>query len=433
MSSIGTLYTIDAQPHSKRIRATAAVAGLKLDEPTGYVHFETNKTPEYKAKFISGKIPALETKDGFCLVEGSAIARYVASLAPNSGLLGTSPTDAALVDQWVSFCDSEIASRSQLLRGILTGNSSVPYFKPLDSALRDRIFASCEILNTHLIHNTFLLPTNRLSLADITFAAVLRGPLEYVLGPKERAQYPAVVRLYETVVNHPTIAPIFGETKYAETPLQYVAPKKEKAPAPPPAAPKAPKEKKPVEKDDDDDDEPSAPAEPKAKNPLDDLPKSNFNLEDWKRAYSNMDTRGDAGSLKWFYEKFDPAGFSIWRVDFKYNDELTQVFMSSNQVGGFFNRLEASRKYLFGSVGVCGETNNSVISGVLILRGLDHKPVVDVAPDWESYEYKKIDLENPEDKAFFEGALAWDLEVDGKKWADGKNNLMILKWSKDEV
>ncbi|KAG8795228.1 hypothetical protein FRC12_016869 [Ceratobasidium sp. 428] len=413
MSSIGTLYTTDAQSHGKRV-----IAGLKLDSPTGYVHYETNKTPEYKAKFASGKIPALETKDGFCLFEGSAIARYVASLAPNSGLLGTSPTDAALVDQWVSFCDSEIASRAHLLYGLMT--HQMPYFKPLDTALRERIFTHIDILNTHLTDNTFLLPTNRLSLADITFAAVLLGPMKYLLDPAERAKYRSVVRLFETVVNHPAIKDVFGEVEYAKTALQYVAPKKEKAPAPPPAAPKAPKEKKPVEKDDDDD-EPSAPAEPKVKNPLDDLPKSNFNLEDWKRAYSNMDTRGDAGSLKWFYEKFDPAGFSIWRVDFKYNDELTQVFMSSNQIGGFFNRLEASRKYLFGSVGVCGEANNSVISGTLILRGLDYKPVMDVAPDWESYEYKKIDLENPEDKAFFEGALAWDLEVNGKKWADGKN------------
>ena len=95
--------------------------------------------------------------------------------------------------------------------------------------------------------------------------------------------------------------------------------------------------------------------------------------------------------------------------------------MSSNQIGGFFNRLEASRKYLFGSVGVLGETGNSVISGVFILRGLECKPVVEVAPDWESYAYTKIDLSNEADKSFFEAALAWDLEIDGKKWADGKN------------
>ena len=95
--------------------------------------------------------------------------------------------------------------------------------------------------------------------------------------------------------------------------------------------------------------------------------------------------------------------------------------MSSNQIGGFFNRLEASRKYLFGSVGVLGTANNSVIAGALIARGPEIKPVVEVAPDWESYTYERIDLENAEQKAFFEAALAWDLEVGDKKWVDGKN------------
>ena len=111
----------------------------------------------------------------------------------------------------------------------------------------------------------------------------------------------------------------------------------------------------------------------------------------------------------------------MWRCDFKYNEELTLIFMSSNQVGGFFNRLEASRKYLFGSLGVLGEANKSVITGVFITRGDDIKLTVDCAPDWESYEYKKLDLANDSDKKFFEDALAWDLELDGRKWADGKN------------
>ena len=96
--------------------------------------------------------------------------------------------------------------------------------------------------------------------------------------------------------------------------------------------------------------------------------------------------------------------------------------MSSNQIGGFFNRLEASRKYLFGSVGVLGTTGDSIITGALILRGQEVKPVIDVAPDWESYAYVKLDLKgNEDDRKFFEAALAWDLEIDGKKWVDGKN------------
>ena len=66
--------------------------------------------------------------------------------------------------------------------------------------------------------------------------------------------------------------------------------------------------------------------------------------------------------------------------------------MSSNQIGGYMNRLEASRKYLFGSIGVLGTTGSSIISGALILRGQEVKPVVEVAPDWESYAYVKLDL-----------------------------------------
>jgi elongation factor 1-gamma len=228
----------------------------------------------------------------------------------------------------------------------------------------------------------------------------------------------------ETVVNHPKLKGIYGETQYIEKAAQYVPPPKEKKetkPAPP-AAPKA--EKKPKAKaaeEDDDDDEPLVPEEPKAKNPLDSLPKSTFNLEDWKRTYSNKETRGADGAIEWFYKNFDSEGFSIWRVDFKYNEELTLTFMSSNQISGFFNRLEASRKYLFGSVGVLGANNASVISGVLILRGQEAKPVVEVAPDFESYTYKKLDIANADDKSFFEAALAWDLEIGDKKWADGKN------------
>jgi len=55
------------------------------------------------------------------------------------------------------------------------------------------------------------------------------------------------------------------------------------------------------------------------------------------------------------------------------------------QIGGFFNRLETSRKYLFGSVGVLGTTKNSIIPGALIARGQEIRLVVEVAPDWESY------------------------------------------------
>ncbi|KAG1842400.1 hypothetical protein DFJ58DRAFT_806464 [Suillus subalutaceus] len=417
MAPVGKLYCVSAMPQTK--------TGLELEIPE-YTHFSDNQKPEFLAKFPHGKIPAFESANGLNLTEGAPIARYLAGLAPNSGLLGSTPEDAAVVDQWVHFVESEISTQNDLISGML--RNFFPYSKGFHTVLVERQLRSLITLETHLSTRTFLVG-DRITLADITAAAVLQRVVAVTADADVRAKLINTIRFLETIVHQPKLEAIFGPTEYTEKALQYVPPKKEKAPAPP-AAPKEKKEKEKPKKaaeDDDEDDGNLVPEEPKEKNPLDLLPKSTFNLEDWKRAYSNKDTRGADGSLEWFYANFDKEGFSVWRVDFKYNEELTQVFMSSNQVGGFFNRLEASRKYLFGSVGVLGQANASIISGVFILRGQDSKAAVDCAPDFESYEYTKLDVfGNQEDKAFFEGALAWDLEVDGKKWADGKNLLIYV-------
>lgn len=424
MTSVGTLWTIPQQDYGRRIRAIVAFAGLSIDLPETYVHFETNKTPAFLAKFPHGKIPALETTDGFKLFETQAIARYIASLAPNTTLLGSNIKEAALVDQWSAFTDSELNAPGRIIFQLLIG-AITPYTKPVHTTMVERLERALNTVEKHLATRTFL-ATERITVADITLASVVQRQCSFVIDAPLRAKLPNLLRHYETIVNHPSLKAVFGETEFCEKARQYTPPAKEKKepkPAAKPAAAPAPKaEKKPKAKEvDDEEDDILVPEEPKAKNPLDSLPKSTFNLEDWKRAYSNKETRGAGGALEWFYENFDAEGFSAWRVDFKYNNELTQTFMSSNQIGGFFNRLEASRKYLFGSVGVLGQTNDSIISGALILRGQDVKGVVDVAPDWESYEYVKLDLSNAEQKAFFEAALAWDLEIDGKKWVDGKN------------
>ncbi|KAG6889325.1 hypothetical protein C0992_005651 [Termitomyces sp. T32_za158] len=433
-----TLWTVPVQASGRVIRAVAAIGGVPLEVPAQYEHYVDNKKPEFLAKFPHGKIPALETADGFKIFEGVPIARYgetnlylidrccrpdtnffsVAGLAPNAGLLGSDPKSAALIDQWMHLAELEVDLYTSLIRGLVSG-AIVPYNKPIHTTFVERQLRALKTLNAHLATRTFFVG-ERITLADIYVAAVVLRAADATLDASVRPELTHLIRHLETVANQSLIKDIFGPINYIEKALQYVPPAKEKKEAKPAAAPAPKAEKKPKEKEADEE-EPDVPAEPKVKNPLDDLPKSTFNLEDWKRQYSNSETRGAGGALEWFYKNFDAAGFSVWRVDFKYNEELSQTFMSSNQIGGFFNRLEASRKYLFGSVGVLGTANNSIITGAFILRGLEAQPVVDVAPDWESYEYKKLDLSNEADKAFFEAALAWDLEIDGKKWADGKN------------
>ncbi|KAI9571931.1 hypothetical protein HD554DRAFT_2070381 [Boletus coccyginus] len=422
MAPVGKLYSVPQMRQHKVIKSVAVLGGLELDIVADYKHHEDNRKPDFLAKFPHGKIPALEGPNGLNLTEGAAIARYLATLSPNANLLGTSLEEQALVEQWIHFAEYEINSPTQLAYQLLKG--TFVYNKAIHNTLIEHQFRALSTLEAHLLARTFLVG-ERITLADLHVAAAIFRAVGLTIDAEVRSKLVNTIRHLETVANQPKLKDIFGEIEYIEKAVQYVPPKKETKPAPAPAAPKEKKEKeKPKKKADEDEDEDDGnlvPEEPKAKNPLDSLPKSSFNLEDWKRAYSNKDTRGPDGALEWFYSNFDKEGFSVWRVDFKYNEELTLIFMSSNQIGGFFNRLEASRKYLFGSVGVLGEPNASIISGALILRGQDVKAVVDCAPDWESYNYKKLDLDSDDDKKFFESALAWDLDIDGKAWKDGKN------------
>lgn len=63
-------------------------------------------------------------------------------------------------------------------------------------------------------------------------------------------------------------------------------------------------------------------AEPKNTNPFDTLPKGTFDLDDFKRFYSNED---ESKSIPYFWQKFDPDHYSIWLGEYKYNNELTKV------------------------------------------------------------------------------------------------------------
>lgn len=336
----------------------------------------------------------------------------VAGLSDNSKLLGTDAKSAALVNQWVSFAEDEILNNGVQL--MLLCLNIIPYNKAAEQRIwanLDRAFAYVE---AELKKKTFIVG-HRVTLADLHLAASIGMVFARLGGVNFRSKYPNSVRYFNTITNQPQVLPIYKEFKFTEDNIKFVAPKKEEKPKAA-AAPKAEKPKAAPAPKDDEDDEPK-PA-PKPKNPLDDLPKSSFNLDEWKRTYSNEDTREKA--LPWFFEHFDAEGYSIVKLDYKYNDELQAVFQSNNLIGGFFARLEASRKYTMGTLGVFGENNNNLITGVLICRGKDPKSVLEVAPDADSYAITPLDISKPEDKKFFEDMMAWEAVVDGKAFADGK-------------
>ncbi|KAH3679404.1 hypothetical protein WICMUC_001024 [Wickerhamomyces mucosus] len=394
--SLGTLY---AGAHSRSILPAGLVREFNLDIK---VSAETDEA--YNRAFPLQKWPTFIGPKGFKLSESLAVNLY------NSKLLGKDTKEYAQIIQWASLANTEFLPNIAFAFKSLLGR--IPYNKKSVTDTLEYVNKVADILEARLTDYTYLVG-ERISFADLYVASLSFRGFEHLFGSEWRAKRPNFSRWFSTVIAHPILAPNFTDFKFAEKPVEYQAPKKEKAPKQqaPKAAPKAEEEEpKPVE-------------EKKPKHPLELLGKSTkFNLDEWKRTYSNEETRETA--LPWFWEHYDPSEWSLWKVDYKYNDELTLTFMSNNLLGGFFNRLSGSTKYLFGSGVVYGENNNNGIVGVFLIRGDKHEPAFDVAPDWESYEFTKLDASNPETKEFIDDIFAWDkpIKVNGelREVADGK-------------
>jgi elongation factor 1-gamma len=355
----------------------------------------------------------------------------VASQNEKTSLLGKTKQDYATILRWMSFANTEVLSPlGGWFRPILGRD---PYNKKNVDDSQKAALKAVHVLEEHLMTHTYLVG-ERLTLADLFSASILARGFQYFFDKTWREENPNVTRWYETICNQSSYSSVAGKLEFIAEAIKNVAPKKEgqEKKKEPKAAPK-PKAAEPKDEEEED-----APAAPKAKHPLEALPKATFVLDDWKRKYSNEETREVA--LPWFWENANFEEYSLYKIDYKYNDELTQVFMSSNLTGmypapvlkfrkltssgGFFARLEGSRKYIFGACSVYGQANDSVIQGAFVIRGQDALPAFDVAPDYESYEFTKLDPTKAEDKEFVNDAWAWDkpITVKGKtyEWADGK-------------
>ncbi|KAL5360894.1 hypothetical protein BJX96DRAFT_151025 [Aspergillus floccosus] len=406
--AFGKLYGLPDNPRtiSILVAAKANDVDLKLVETQANANADFNKSAEFTRINPVGKIPAFEGANGYTLSEAIAIAVYVTSQNEKTTLLGKTKQDYASILRWLSFGNSEILPRMAGWYRPLLGLDA--YNKKNVEDASKVALKNLGVLNTYLTANTYLVG-ERITLADLFVASLLTRPFATVVDKKVRDEHPAVTRWYKTIVNQPAFKAVVPSPVFVEECIKYTPPKKEEKPkkeaAPAAAAPAAPAAEEPK----------------KPKHPLEALGKPEFVLDEWKRQYSNEDTRPVA--LPWFWQNYKPEEFSLWAVDYKYDSELKLTFMANNLIGGFHARLEGSRKYLFGAQSVYGTNYDCVIRGVFLVRGQEHVPAFDVAPDWESYDFKKLDPSKEEDRKLVDDMWAWDVPVtvNGKEypWVDG--------------
>jgi len=417
--SSGTLYTYPENFRAYKGLIAAKYSGANVTVDPNFVFGETNKNEDFLKKFPLGKVPAFQANDGTCITESNAIAYYLG----NGQLRGSDDLSRAQILQWLSFADSEILPAS--CTWVFPCLGIMPFNKQSTERAKEDVKKVLSTLNSHLLTKTYLVG-ERITLADICVCCTLLHLYEHVLEPSFRQEYRNTNRWFNTMINQPEVKAVIGEFKLCEKMAQFDGKKfaemqakmsggggdskkqdkkKKDEKKKDDKKKETPKKKEPEPADEEMEDPPLAKEE-KPNDPFAPFPKGKFDFDDFKRCYSNED---ESKSIPYFWEKLDKEAYSIWRCDYKYPEELTQVFMSCNLIGGMMQRLEKLRKNAFASMLLFGENNNSSISGIWVWRGPEL--AFTLCPDWqidyESYEWKKLDIDAPETKEMVNHYFAW--------------------------
>lgn len=413
----GTLYTYSDSPLGSTIRVAAAHSGFNLK----VVEVDLNdKSHAY--------VPSFKSEDNkFQLFDGIAIAYYVS----NDQFRGVSLEERSQVIQWLNYGSNDVisavASWVYPVMGLVEST-------PLNiQRARDDLNDVYRNLNEFLKTRTFLVG-ERLTLADVSLASNFLLAYNQVLDERFIQPFVNVKRWFNTVFNQPNVIKVFGNNVLWETaedkqakaaepkPVKAAEPKPVKAAGPKPVKAAEPKPAKAAAKPKEEEEEEEDPAllEPKQNDPFAEMPKGTFNMDEFKREYSNKDTATVA--LPYFWSHFEKDFYSLWYCEYKYADELTQVFMSSNLIGGMFQRIEKLRKNAFASMAVFGEANNNTIAGVWLWKGqeLVFPLCNDWTTDYESYSWRKLNPEDENDKKLVNDFFMWQGDVGGKKFSSGK-------------
>ncbi|XP_041468648.1 elongation factor 1-gamma-like [Lytechinus variegatus] len=411
----GTLYTYPENTRAYKIQIAAGYSGTQLtvvQDPPAFKLGETNKSAEFLKKFPLGKVPAFENGSGTTLFESNAIAYYVS----NEQLRGTDDLSRAQVQMFVNLADNEIEPAASTW--VFPTLGVVQYNKQQTEKAKESLKAVLSFLNEYLKTRTFLVG-ERVTLADISVGCQLLLAYRQVFDVNYRKAFVHLNRWFVTFINQPEVKAVIGEVTLCEKMAQFDAKKyaelsggggsgkkEKKQKEQPKKAEKKPEKKAKKEVVEEDEE---LPPPPKKVDPFEDCPKSDFDMDAWKRCYSNNDTNTVA--LPYFWEKFDREGYSIWHCEYFPLSYLADnmVFQTCNLVSGFYQRVDKMMKHAFGVMLIFGEDKSTQVQGVFFWKG--KSLIFDRNPDWAvdspSYKWTKLDPDAEETKEmvkkFFNG------------------------------
>jgi elongation factor 1-gamma len=404
------LYTTKGNTNGFKAMVAALYNGVPLQVPENFSIEKHASSEPYLALSPLGQVPCLEV-DGASIHEPNAILRYVMRANLASQLYGRNAVEQAQVDSFIDFAavslEAPLNAWTYPIHGLAKYNHQV-----VEQAKKDISSSKLPFLEAHLATRTFLVG-ECVTGADIACVLALLDASKEVFDAKFRAGFPNVFRWFMTCVNQAEFIAVIGQTELCVTAKDPKPAKAEKAPKggnkqQQQQQPKQPKKEKvkaePVEE---------APKPAKRENPLDSLPKSSLNLDEWKRMYSNSDW---PVARQWITENFDSEGYCWYFCKYQYPNDFNALFNANNLVNGFIQRLESLRKYGFGSICICGLPDKAPwnIYGVWLFRGNEIPFEMHDCPDAEVYDFEPCDLTNPEHLKKWDSLMA----AEGP-WFDG--------------
>jgi glutathione S-transferase len=168
------LYMNLISPNVRRVRLTAAVLGIELEEIKLDLARGEQRRPEYLALNPNGTVPTLVDGD-FVLTESRAIMQYLASKKPESGLLPHDDKARAEVTRWQFWDSSHFSPQlgtvffEKVVKPMIGMGAPDP--RRIDDALVNfRRFGA--VLNQQLDGKPYLVGAT-LTIADLTVASSL--------------------------------------------------------------------------------------------------------------------------------------------------------------------------------------------------------------------------------------------------------------------
>ncbi|OEH73632.1 elongation factor 1-gamma [Cyclospora cayetanensis] len=375
----------------QKVLMTATFANVKVETPA-FVMGKDDKKECFKSKYPFFRLPILETGEGPSLMGSNTVCRFLARMRNDKRLYGETLQHSAEVDMWLDFCANEL--EVPLLAW--AAQSCVANKAKTDVTIALRA------MNEHLKLRTYMVG-ERITIADLCLCVVVCFATSK-FGCDLVKPYLEVSRWMETICN--------------QKPYKNICPTTSNKPCVASSSAQAAKL--------DDDGKKAEAAEevpppPKPKCELDHLPPSSLDLNEWKRVYSNTkDLKGQA--MPWLWKNFDAAGYCFYYMKYeKLEGECTVPFLTSNQLGGFLQRVDNNfRKYSFGVINVVGKDSSYDIQGVWMFRGQDIPQMMKEHPSFEYNLWKRLDHTTTADKALIEDYFCNEDEVEKTPIADSK-------------